>query len=192
MPPHAAEAGLLTGGLAHDLLNQLTALMGSAELALMQGHPAALREGLATAPVADTVEAIYAGTHKFGVNRVTDMARVGTVTFSRKGGALQLAGRVSRKAHWLELSGKVEPAGTKKFDLIGTIRGVPDMAWAGEAPHERSTEGRFTFEVRKNRPYFRLYGVDGRECVCGENCGNDFCYIDIEQMPVSIDQQLAK
>jgi two-component system, NtrC family, sensor kinase len=42
----AAEGGLLTGGLAHDLSNQLTTLMGSAELALMQGHPDALREGL--------------------------------------------------------------------------------------------------------------------------------------------------
>jgi two-component system sensor histidine kinase HydH len=42
----AAEAGLLTGGLAHDLANQLTTLMGGAELALMQGHPEALRDGL--------------------------------------------------------------------------------------------------------------------------------------------------
>jgi signal transduction histidine kinase len=41
-----AEAGLLTGGLAHDLENQLTALLGSAELALMQGNPDALRDGL--------------------------------------------------------------------------------------------------------------------------------------------------
>jgi signal transduction histidine kinase len=41
-----AEAGLLTGGLAHDLANQLTTLMGAAEIALMQGHPEALREGL--------------------------------------------------------------------------------------------------------------------------------------------------
>ncbi len=41
-----AEAGLLTGGLAHDLRNQLTAFLGAAELALMQGHSDALREGL--------------------------------------------------------------------------------------------------------------------------------------------------
>jgi signal transduction histidine kinase len=40
------EAGLLPGGLAHDLRNQLTTLLGGAELALMQGHPEALREGL--------------------------------------------------------------------------------------------------------------------------------------------------
>lgn len=41
-----AEGGLLTGGLAHDLRNQLTTLLGASELALMQGHPEALREGL--------------------------------------------------------------------------------------------------------------------------------------------------
>lgn len=43
-----AEAGLLTGGLAHDLRNQLTTLLGAAELSLMQGHQEALREGLRT------------------------------------------------------------------------------------------------------------------------------------------------
>lgn len=42
----SAEAGLLTGGLAHDLRNQLTAFLGAAELALMQGYSDALREGL--------------------------------------------------------------------------------------------------------------------------------------------------
>jgi signal transduction histidine kinase len=41
-----AEGGFLTGGLAHDLRNQLTALLGASELALMQGHQEALREGL--------------------------------------------------------------------------------------------------------------------------------------------------
>ena len=45
----AAEAGLLTGGLAHDLLNQLTALLGTAELSIQQGYPEALREGLRAA-----------------------------------------------------------------------------------------------------------------------------------------------
>jgi hypothetical protein len=132
---------------------------------------------------------IYSGVHKLGVNRVTDMARVGSARFSRKGGVLQLQGRVARGAHWLELSGRVEPEGPTKFVLIGTIRGVPDMAWADEAPRERNTEGRFTFEIRKGRPYFRLYEVNGRECVCHDDCGNDFCYIDIEQQPIADDMQ---
>lgn len=134
---------------------------------------------------------IYSGAHKLGVNRVTDMARTGIARFSTKGGALQLEGRVARGEHWLELSGRVEPDGPSKFVLIGSIRGVPDMSWANQAPRERNTEGRFTFEIRKGRPYFRMYGVNGRECVCDDGCGNDFCYIDIEQMPIA-DVPIAK
>lgn len=137
----------------------------------------------APSQLAPEPEDIYTGAHKLGVNRVTDMARIGTVRFSQRDGALYLQGRVERGKHWLELSGKVVPDGPKKFDLIGTIRGVPDMAWAGEAARERTTEGRFTFYVRKGRPYFRMYEVNGRECVCDDDCGNDFCYIDIEQRP---------
>jgi hypothetical protein len=132
---------------------------------------------------------IYSGTHKLGVNRVTDMARTGTARFSRKGGELHLQGRAARGKHWLELSGRVEPQGPNKFVLTGTIRGVPDMAWAGEAPRERTSEGRFTFEVRKGRPYWRIYEVNGRECVCHDDCGNDFCYIDLEQQPIAEDAQ---
>jgi hypothetical protein len=122
----------------------------------------------------------YRGLHKLGVNRVTDMARTGTVSFENRDGTIQLQGRVARGPHWLALRGKVEPRGAQAFDLYGTLEGVPDMAWAGEPLRERRTEGRFRFEVRKGRPYFRLYEVNGRECVCQEQCGNDFCYIDIE------------
>lgn len=126
---------------------------------------------------------IYSGPHKLGVNRVTDMARIGSVTFSRRDGALFLKGRVARGKHWLELEGTVEAAGPKTFHLTGVIRGVPDMAWADQAPRERTTEARFTFDARKGRPYWRLYEVNGRDCVCDDGCGNDFCYIDIEQQP---------
>jgi hypothetical protein len=139
----------------------------------------------APAPAPEKPEDVYSGTHKLGVNRVTDMARVGTARFTRRDGALFLEGRVERGAHWLELRGKVEPEGPNKFAMTGTIRGVPDMTWADEAPRERTKEGRFMFEVRKGRPYFRLYEVNGRECVCNDDgCGNDFCYIDIEQQPI--------
>lgn len=41
-----AHAGLMTSGLTHDLLNQLTGVLGAAEIGLMHGHPEALREGL--------------------------------------------------------------------------------------------------------------------------------------------------
>jgi hypothetical protein len=108
------------------------------------------------------------------------MARTGTVTFARRDGALVAEGRVARGPHWLSLRGRVEPRGERAFELIGTIEGVPDMAWAGQPLRERRSEGRFRFEVRKGRPYFRLYEVNGRACVCQEECGNDFCYIDIE------------
>jgi hypothetical protein len=54
------------------------------------------------------------------------------------------------------------------------------MAWAGEPPRERTTKGRFTFEATGRRRFWRLYQVDGRDCVCDDNCGNDFCYVDIE------------
>lgn len=43
-----AQVGLITGGLAHDLSNQLTRLMGAAELGLMDGSPDALKQGLET------------------------------------------------------------------------------------------------------------------------------------------------
>lgn len=134
---------------------------------------------VAPSPLVD----VYSGTHKLGVNRVTDMARVGSATFSRRDGALYLEGRVKRGVHWLHLSGRVEPRGNDKFVLNGVIEGVPDMAWNGEAPRERRTDGSFVFEVNKRRPYWRLYQVNGRECVCWDKCGNDFCYIDIETKP---------
>lgn len=41
-----AQAGLMTAGLAHDLANQVTAVAGSAELALLHATPDAVREGL--------------------------------------------------------------------------------------------------------------------------------------------------
>lgn len=41
-----SHAGLMTSGLTHDLLNQLTAVLGTAEVSLLREHPDALREGL--------------------------------------------------------------------------------------------------------------------------------------------------
>jgi hypothetical protein len=93
---------------------------------------------------------------------------------------LRLSGSVRNGPHFLELSGTVEPVSPRLFHLDGEIHGAPDMAWAKQQLRERRTKGRFTFEATGGRRYWRLYQVDGRDCVCDANCGNDFCYIDIE------------
>ena len=126
-------------------------------------------------------EASYLGTHRLRVNRIPGRDWAGTVTITKQqGGGLRLEGSLRHGPHHLELSGTVEPETTRKFHLDGELRGVPDMAWAGESPRERTTKGRFTFEATGRRRFWRLYQVDGRDCVCDDNCGNDFCYIDVE------------
>ena len=129
---------------------------------------------------AKSLEASYVGTHRLRVNRIPGREWTGTVTITREGGALRLAGSLRHGPHYLELSGTVEPETQRKFHLDGELRGVPDMAWADEPPRERTTKGRFTFEATGRRRFWRLYQVDGRDCVCNDNCGNDFCYIDVE------------
>ena len=129
---------------------------------------------------APALEASYLGTHRLRVNRIPGREWAGAVTITRQGGALRLEGGLRHGEHHLELSGTVDPESPRKFHLDGELRGVPDMAWAGEPPRERTTQGRFTFEATGRRRFWRLYQVDGRECVCNDDCGNDFCYIDIE------------
>jgi hypothetical protein len=129
---------------------------------------------------AQGLDASYVGTHRLRVNRIPGPEWTGTVTITRQGGALRLEGGLRRGPHHLELLGTVEPVSARKFHLDGELRGVPDMSWADEPPRERSTKGRFTFEATGRRRYWRLYQVDGQECVCNDNCGNDFCYIDVE------------
>ncbi|HEY7370681.1 MAG TPA: hypothetical protein VIF57_00790 [Polyangia bacterium] len=146
-------------------------------LASLLGAAAA---GAAAPDGAPALEASYVGTHRLRVNRIPGRDWAGTVTISRQGGALHLEGGLRRGEHHLELSGTVAVESPRKFQLDGELRGVPDMAWAGEAPRERITTGRFTFEATGRRRFWRLYQVDGRECVCNDDCGNDFCYIDIE------------
>jgi hypothetical protein len=137
--------------------------------------------GVAVAPGKATgLERSYVGTHRLRVNRIPGKEWSGTVTIAKQGAALQLNGSLRNGPHYLELSGTVEPVSPRKFHLDGEVRGIPDMAWANEPPRERTTKGRFTFEATGRRRYWRLYQVDGRDCVCGEGCGNDFCYIDVE------------
>jgi hypothetical protein len=75
----------------------------------------------------------------------------------------------------------VLPASPERFVLEGRLAGVPDMRWAGEQPTARETRGRFTFEVKKGRSFWRMYQVNDRDCVCDDGCGNDFCYVDVER-----------
>lgn len=60
-----AQAGLMTSGLAHDLANQLTTVMGGAEVALADEDPESLRDGLrdvldAAARMHETTDAFLA------------------------------------------------------------------------------------------------------------------------------------
>ena len=121
----------------------------------------------------------YLGRHSLGVNRVTDDRRIGRVKVTRKNGKLMLSGGVRKGRYWLKISGQVKPVSRRKFHLVGTITGVPDMSWAREPLRQRTTRGRFTFISKFGRGYWRLYFVNGRDCPCDDNCGNDFCYISI-------------
>lgn len=127
----------------------------------------------------------YLGRHRLGVNRIEDSLRLGRVTIVEDtDGAWQLEGglrgRGRASAYFIALAGRVHPVSAREFILEGEIRGVPDMRWAGETPRERHTTGRFRFIASGRRRYWRMYEVDGRDCVCGDGCGNDFCYIDID------------
>ena len=141
--------------------------LGVALFLVSAASPAALEQG-------------YLGTHRLRVNRIPGPEWTGVVTITKQGPTLSLSGGLRSGPHYLELSGTVLPVSSRKFLLDGELRGVPDMAWAGEPLRERYTKGRFTFEATGRRRYWRMYLVDGHDCVCGESCGNDFCYIDIE------------
>ncbi len=149
-------------------------------LALALGVAASARAAETAVAVAKSLEASYVGTHRLRVNRIPGREWTGTVTITKQDGALHLEGSLRHGAHHLEMSGTVEPESARKFHLDGELRGVPDMAWADEPPRERTTRGRFTFEATGRRRFWRLYQIDGRECVCNDGCGNDFCYIDVE------------
>jgi len=130
-------------------------------------------------PTPETFDEFYVGRHGLGVNRVNDGARTGRLMITRNGDHLELEGSVSKGPFDLEINGDVVPLSDKEFRLVGTIAGTPDMSWAGEAARRRETKGTFTFRSTKGRKYWRLYDVDGTECVCTDDCGNDFCYIDV-------------
>ena len=135
------------------------------------------------AGIANGLERYYLGRHNLRVNRVGDSVKVGSVSITNTDGTLRLAGRLSSGAYSLELSGTVQPISRRKFFLNGEISGIPDLSWKNVAPTRLQTLGQFMFEATQGRRYWRMYQVNGRDCVCDDNCGNDFCYIDIEFLP---------
>ncbi|MCA9582911.1 MAG: hypothetical protein KC416_14025 [Myxococcales bacterium] len=127
-----------------------------------------------------TLAEIYIGEHPLGVNRVTDGRRTGQAIIRQTAeGRFTIHGRVKKGPYELTLSGRVTPRSPLEFDLDGTIDGIPNKSYMGEEPTGRSTKGVFTFRATKGRNFWRLYEVNGRDCVCGDDCGNDFCYIDV-------------
>lgn len=124
-------------------------------------------------------ESDYVGKHKLGVNRVNDGKRTGAGEIFREANALVLTAEVENGKYRLAVNGIVKPVSKTEFVLEGMLRGVPNLEFAGKPAMEVTTEGSFTFRSTKGRKYWRLYDVDGEECVCGEGCGNEFCYIDL-------------
>tara|TARA_R110002073_G_scaffold320759_3_gene496432 strand:- start:64876 stop:65466 length:591 start_codon:yes stop_codon:yes gene_type:complete len=124
-------------------------------------------------------ESTYLGKHKLGVNRVNSGKRNGKAEIFREANALVLTAEVAQGPYRLAVNGIVKPVSKTEFVLDGMLRGVPNLNFAGKPAKEVTTEGSFTFRATKGRKYWRLYDVDGEECVCQEGCGNEFCYIDL-------------
>lgn len=125
------------------------------------------------------LESHYVGKHKLGVNRVNHGKRNGKGEIVREANALVLQASVKKGEYYLDISGIVNPVSKTEFVLDGQFSGVPDLSWRQVAPAKQSTTGKFTFRATRGRRFWRLYEVDGVECVCDDNCGNDFCYIDL-------------
>ena len=113
-----------------------------------------------------------------GVNRVDFDQLSGAVNVETRNGVPHLSGKVEQGSSWLSIQGTVDRIDARTFDLVGSFEGVPKWAPDGRIGPRR-TVGRFRFEARAGRRYFRMYQVNGVDCVCNDNCGNDFCYIDI-------------
>ncbi|MEY4514493.1 MAG: hypothetical protein RLZZ450_6615 [Pseudomonadota bacterium] len=127
-----------------------------------------------------TGESRFVGVHQLGVNRVSDKRRAGSVTITKRDQGLYLEGAARGEPYYLELAGTVTRVDERLLELDGELRGVPNMSWADEAPRARKTVGKFIFRVTKGRKFWRLYQVNGQDCVCDDNCGNDFCYVDFD------------
>ncbi len=122
----------------------------------------------------------YVGVKGFGVNRVNRAKRTGSVSITTADdGQLILSGSLKNGDFHIEIQGNVHPVSRREFILDGTFSGAPNLSFRNEPPSVRTTTGRFLFRATGKRRYWRMYEVNGADCVCGEGCGNEFCYIDI-------------
>ncbi len=130
-------------------------------------------------PAGNGLDQYYVGIHDLRVNRVGDSLKVGSASVTSVDGILHLTGSLHSGSYYLDLSGRVEPVSQRKFLLNGEISGIPDLSFRNAAPQVLRTAGKFMFEATMGRRYWRMYQVNGRDCVCDDGCGNDFCYIDV-------------
>ena len=132
----------------------------------------------ADAAAAGPLQSYYLALHWLAVNRVGDRP-VRTLSVTLKQGQVHVSGRVSSGRYSLSITGVLIPKNKKEFVLDGTISGIPDMSWNDEPERRRETKNRFLFQAKMGRKFWRLYKVGDSDCVCDDNCGNDFCYIDM-------------
>lgn len=121
----------------------------------------------------------YVGAYGFGVNRVNDGKRNATATIHKENGRLEIHASIEKGPHSLQLDGVVQPVHEKEFVVYGSLKGTPDLAFMDKAPTAQESSGEYRFWVKKGRKYWRLMQVDGKDCDCGEDCGNDWCYVDV-------------
>ncbi len=121
----------------------------------------------------------FVGTKGFGVNRVNDGKRSGSATIADSDDGLMLSAELTTGEFHLKLSGTVHPISRREFILDGEMTGTPDLSFRSEPATERTTTGRFLFKATGKRRFWRMYQVNGTDCVCNDGCGNEFCYIDI-------------
>ena len=136
------------------------------------------RTGPKETGIDNSPERYYLGRHDLRVNRVGD-SWGGSVNITSTDGTPRLVGAIRSGAYYLELSGTVELIGPRQFFLTGEISGIPDLSFRNAAPKVGRTVGRFMFNAYPGGGFWRMHSVNGVNCVCDDNCGNDFCYIDI-------------
>lgn len=125
------------------------------------------------------LDKFYRGKHSFGVNRVNDGRRAGIARVEKQEESLWLSAEMKKGPYSIALEGTVHPVNRREFILEGTLSGKPDLSFKQDTIDHKETKARFLFRATGKRQFWRLYEVNGVDCVCWDHCGNDFCYIDI-------------